>query len=601
MTIRALVRVLLLVGLGWLFITGPPVLTDLLILRNASGYRRAVFLVTGGNCIGGDVTRDSRGQTSRSTRYCFLEGNVMSDGDSNGVAEEMSVYSSLPVDSPPGTRLPVFYNPSLRPYTINYLNLRLLPDEHGTEPAVLARARLWKVTWVVLIALGTLLAVHLVLRWGVRRLSGPPRQLAVDLGGGHAITGAVLFSQGMTLILAQIPNPAWGGVVFGAVLAGAGAAFLIRRFALFDKDEARMTRGRHLFSLVLRQEERGLPSVGTVTLRREQGSLVLALDGPGGTETLGAPATLEDARRAGVDLAAFFGAEFADQVPSEEESPAAIATKRRVAAARWRRRLVRLALLITVVGGGVVVVARAPGVRLSVATTVLEPFGYPRQVGVLRRWALDRLARDPAPAAFLELLRLLNSVDAQTFPEIASDADSAAAAAVGLAQRPGESREVTILAVNERAAKRLGGTLDDNGGVFGLIPLASRFTGSIDTIADSEPQTAWLAWNHFAAGDLTTPEQFLWAVGPALGDRRPIPFAITRGGSSFEGLPEPIASRPDVLAHTVGEAIALRLWLMKGVGDDRFPDDFWAWWKEWAHEHRLPPQPALEIQKPGSP
>jgi hypothetical protein len=598
---RSLVRVLLFVGLGWLLITGPPVLTDLLILRNASGYRRAVFLVTGGNCIGGDVTRDSRGQTSRSPRYCFLEGQVLPGGDSKGVAEEMSVGSSLLGESQPGTRLPVFYNPTLPAYTINNLNLRLLPDEHGTQPAVLARARLWRVAWVVLVALGTLLAVNLILRWGVRRLSNPPRQLAVDLGGGHAITGAVLFSQGVTLILAQIPNPAWDGVVFGLVLAGAGVPFLIRRFAVFSKDDATMTRGRHLFSLVLRQEVRGLPSVGTVTLRRERGSLVLALDGPGATEALGAPATLEDARRAGTELAAFFGAQFADQVPSEEESPAAIATKRRIAAARWRRRLVRLAVLIAVVAGGVLVVERAPGVRLSVATTALEPFGSPRQVGVLRRWALDRLARDPAPAALLELLRLLNSVDAQTFPEIASDVDSAAAAAVGLAQRPGESREVTIRAVNERAAKRLAGTLDGNGGVFGLIPVASRFTGPIDTIASTEPQTAWLAWNHFAAGDLTTPEQFLWAVGPTLGDRRPIPFAITRGGSSFEGQPEPIASRPDVLAHTVGEAIALRLWLMKGVGEDRFPDDFWAWWKEWAHAHRLPPQPVLELPKPGSP
>jgi hypothetical protein len=599
MRMRTLIRSLIVVGLGWLFLTGPRVFTDMLILRNASGYRRAVFVVTGSNCIGGQVTRDSRGRTTTSTRFCFLEGEVVSEGDSNRVAEEMSVGGDLPADRPPGTRLPVVYNPALRSYTINYLNLRLLPDERGAEPMALARARLFKVAWVVLVALGTLVAVNLVLRWGVRRLSRPPRQLAVDLGGGHAITGAVLFSQGLTLVLAQIPDPALGGVVFGAVLAGAGVPFLIRRFAVFSKDDARMTRGRHFFSLVLRQEERGLPAVGSVILRREQSNLVLALDGPGGTETLGAPATLDDARRTGTDLAAFFGVDLADQVPSEAESPAAIATRRRVAAARWRRRLVRLSVLVLVVGSGVLVVEREPGVRLSAARTVLEPFGYLRQLSPLRQWALDRLERDPSPAALLELLRVLNTIDAQTFPEIAADVDSAAARAAGVAPPTGDSRDATVRAVNEWAARRLGGTVDGNGGVFGFIPVVDRFRSPIDAIAGTDPQSAWLAWNHFAAGDLTTPEQFLWAVGPALGDRRPICFVITASGASFEGQPELIESRPEVLAHTVGESIALRLWLKKGVGDDRFPDDFWAWWKEWARQHRLPPQPELQLRSPG--
>jgi len=30
---------------------------------------------------------------------------------------------------------------------------------------------------------------------------------------------------------------------------------------------------------------------------------------------------------------------------------------------------------------------------------------------------------------------------------------------------------------------------------------------------------------------------------------------------------------------------------MKGVGDDTFPEDFAAWWGQWARERLLPPPP----------
>jgi hypothetical protein len=70
---------------------------------------------------------------------------------------------------------------------------------------------------------------------------------------------------------------------------------------------------------------------------------------------------------------------------------------------------------------------------------------------------------------------------------------------------------------------------------------------------------------------------------------RPIRFAITRYGRTFEGQVVPMDPRAGRLAHTAGEALALRLWQKMGVGDDRFPGDLGTWWAQWARTHRLPP------------
>lgn len=72
---------------------------------------------------------------------------------------------------------------------------------------------------------------------------------------------------------------------------------------------------------------------------------------------------------------------------------------------------------------------------------------------------------------------------------------------------------------------------------------------------------------------------------------RPIRFAITRYGPTFEGQVVPMDPRAERLAHTVGEAPALHLWQKMGVGGDRLPGDFGTRWAQWAHTHRLPPPP----------
>jgi hypothetical protein len=214
-----------------------------------------------------------------------------------------------------------------------------------------------------------------------------------------------------------------------------------------------------------------------------------------------------------------------------------------------------------------------------------------RQIGPARRWALARLASDPSEPALLQLLRVLNTLDAEQFPGIAADVDAAASRRAGLAATAELNRAARIRAVNEWAASHLGRTLDANGGVLGWMPVDERFAPAIETIAGADANAACLAWRGFGAGDLVTPEQWVYAVGAALGDPRPIRFAITRNGPLFEGQAVPMDPRAEWLAHTVGEALALQLWMKKGVGDDRFPDDFGTWWAEWARTHRLPPPP----------
>lgn len=310
MKLSSLLKMALLISAGWLALLGASLYSDWTILRNASGYRPAELLVASGHCTGGQRSRSG----TTDPRYCFLKGDILVDGNSTGQAEELSVGSTLPAKSPPGTRLKVFYNAAQQPFTVNYHNLRILPaDEYGPDVARAAVRNLRFATWIMQLSVGTLFAVHLGLWWGIRHWSRPPHQLALDLGGSRAmLVGVFLFSQGLTFLVAQYPNPAWGGVVFGLVLAGIGAPFLIRRFAVFSRDDGRMIRGRHLFSVAFGREERPLSSIKKVALREEGNRVAVALDVSPGSETLATFESLPPARKLGADIAAYLGVGFRD-------------------------------------------------------------------------------------------------------------------------------------------------------------------------------------------------------------------------------------------------------------------------------------------------
>jgi hypothetical protein len=589
MPTRVFVRVLLIVGFGWLFLLGPGLFTDWATLRHAGGYRPAELLITGSNCIGGQVSRGSDGRQTRSPRYCFVEGTVQVDGTAEGTPEELSVGSTVPNDMRPGTRLRVLYNPQQPPFGMNYLNLRTLPAEGSADVATIARRSLRASLVMILLALGALVSVQLLLLRGVRRLSHPPQQLAVDLGGGGKVTmGAVLFSQGAAFVLAQIPDVAWGGLVLGLLLCAAGGPLLLQRYVVLSKADARMTRGRHFLGVVFGGEELPLPPVNKVVLASGAGGMVVALGGDETSMSLGAGATPERLRLIGARVATFLGVEVEDRIGGEP-SQTASAAQGRVAEARRRRRLIRLAIVLAPVGIAALALGMSPGLRFFAAAWVLAPSSPVRHVRPLRSWALDRLAQDGSPRAVSELARLLNTVDAQASPEIASDVDGACLRAAGLTRSAPDDRDANIRAINGWAARRLGGFVDEDGGVLGLLPVESRFVAPVNALTDQDPSVACGAWQVLGVGDLVTPEQFLWAVGPALGDGRPIHFAIKRSGSSVDCDSEPTETGGHALASSVGEALALRLWTMQGVGDDAFPDDFQAWWGSWARQHRLPP------------
>jgi hypothetical protein len=583
MRTRSLIRILLFLAVGWIFILSPGLISQWAVLKNADGYRRAEFQVTGSHCIGGG----SGGRTSNSSPSCFLTGKVLIDGKS--ISEEYSVGSTLPSDRPAGSQFAVFYNPRMPAFGMNYFNERVLAAESDGNPAQSAHRWLWAAARMILLSLAAAAAVHMVLRMSLRRLSRPPHGLAVDFGGGPAAAGTLLVSLGLSFLIGQIPDFTWGGILVGLILCVIGSPMLIRRFLVLSKDDGRATRGSHLLGFAFRTRSQPLPGITRIRVEGRARRSAILLVWPEGSELVreGEPyaANLKVASR----LAGFFGVPLEQEPQSEASQKDPLKRDQHAWLVQLLGVMAPLTILFILVAMAVLSLGGMPSTRLSLATWVLEPSGTMRHAGLIRRWALDQLANDPSPAALLELLRLVNTVDAVSFPELAADLDAAAVRRSGLVPPAEQDRETHVRTINVWAASHLHRPLDGNGGILSWAPVSERFVDPINAIAGQNLNEAWLAWDHFAAGDLISPEQFLYAVGPALGDPRPVRFAITRNGATFEGQPVPIDSRPDVLAHTVGEALALQLWLKEGVGDRIFPEDFRAWWSQWARDHRLPP------------
>jgi hypothetical protein len=577
MTTRSLLRILLVLGVGWLTLLSPSLFTLRSILRDADGYSRAEYLVTGGHCDEGDERV-----------YCFLEGKVLLDRGQTSSDEDLSVGFSL--THPAGARLAVFYNPTR-------VSERVLEANGAADAAQLARRRLWEAARLLLLVLGSAAFVHVLLRTGPGRVGRGPRQLAIDLGGlapasglGGALPaiGTVLFSQGLTLLAWQISHPEIGGIVLGLLLAAAGTPLLVRRFLVLAENQGKAIRGWHFLGLRFRKREESLPVFDRVGLRRAAtDDFVVFIAGPDASERVEASSSLISARDRARRLASLLGVPLEDATAGLSAHPAA---------GRFRARaLLRLAAyaaaLLALLTAALAFVGPVPSLRVTSAAGILEPSGIARRIGPARRWALTRLAGDRDPAALLQLLRVLNTVDAERFPEIAADVDAAASRRAGLPPLAERDRAARLLAINAWAAAQLGRSLDGNGGVLGWMPVEPRFVPAIERIASPDAQEAWLAWNDFAADDLVTAEQWVYAVGPALADGRKIRFAIYRNGPLVEAQPVPVESRPDALAHTVGEALALHLWQTRDFGAQRFPDDFNAWWAQWSRARRLPPAP----------
>ncbi|MBK9966595.1 MAG: hypothetical protein IPP07_17625 [Holophagales bacterium] len=591
MRTRSLIGILAVLCVGWLFVLGPALLAYARILRNADGYRPAELVVTGQNCIGG--TRDSKGRSS--PRFCFLEGKVV-EGEGPGIEEEMSVGSELPADRPVGTRVAVHYNPALPPFGMNYFNLRVLPRE-DVGPATMARRRLLRATRIIQLSLGLALLVHLLLRWGRRRFTRESPDFSVDLGGGHPVGGTLLLSQGLVFLLGQGRSPAVAGIILGLLLVLAGGPLLLRRYAVFSRDLGAVTRGRQFLGVSLGSTPSPWPEPRNVVLGVDAGRLTISIFGSDSTEVIPGRETYARSRDLAARLAGYFRVDLEDRAEAHQEllrqadwlsAPQIVR-----ALGRWG---VVLGGVVLILGGAALAVDRVPSLRMPVVKEILDPSGRLRHTASLRGWALSRLERDPSDEALLELMKVLNTVDAGSFPDVAEDVAAAALRKSGLPPQEGEGRDGRILRINAWAAARLGRPLDDGGGLLGWFPVDPRFAFEVEKIAGTDLREAWSTWSFIGAGQLTTPEQFLFALGAALGDRRPVHFAIRKGsffqipGSElpFEGQPEPIEEHPEAIVRTVGDAIAIRLWTMQGVGDEKFPEDFLAWWREWARARRIP-------------
>ena len=260
------------------------------------------------------------------------------------------------------------------------------------------------------------------------------------------------------------------------------------------------------------------------------------------------------------------------------------------------RPLVFVGLAVLVAGTALTAwrVWQAPAVRERVALAAVVPVGgvipFETMPG-LRVWAARELAARQTPAALLAAVRLLNTIEPEADPVFAAKILDPLRRAAG---QPGAGGEwnVQLAAINRWVAARVGRSVDGHEGVLGWFAVAQEFQPTIETIAGADPQAGWRAWSGFGAGTLTTSEAFLYAVGRALSDPRPIAFSLRRTSAPgsplrVEALPEPPAG--DAQVRTVGEALALRLWQYQGIAGGTPSEDFGLWWAGFARRRLLPP------------
>ncbi|MBK7975923.1 MAG: hypothetical protein IPK07_22520 [Deltaproteobacteria bacterium] len=619
MSARVLIRVTLVVLVLGGFVIGPQIWNRSQVVRNAAGYRRAELLVTGSACVGGHPEYDSDGhQTGTSAEDCALEGTI------DGVEQELSIDKGSIPQHPQGSRLPVWFNPSMPANGINYDTLRVRWGDID-DVAAYERRALWTLAW--LWGLPAILTVALSVLLGRARAfgvaGGAGDAFRVVTSSRQAPVGVPLMAFGLTLLWMQGASVAWAGVVLGGVLVAVGALLAAPASVAIDRAEKRWSRYRALGPLALLRAEEPWPSAARVGWAKtsapsaaDHGPWVVELRGGDGVERqLGTGTSVELARDRARELAGFlsvpidekpalaseemFAPLIADATGAESAEPRLgvgetlpPAPEQRIA---WR--VVR-AIPIVLLLAGSVALALSSHVAGRVGRAVVDPL---TGMQALRRLGLMLLVRDASEPSILELTRLANCMD----PE--RDAEIVGLALDGLGRLRGEDFDrstglsAAVGAANLWAAAKLGRELDGNGGVLTWYEPHRIMKPVLERIGSVDRNDAWVAWDHFGAGVLYTPSQFVCAAGSAFADARPIHFAVRRG--SFFGYsqspPPPFEGQPlapgdyedSALVTTVGAAVALQYWTREGVGGSELPEDLAAWWREWAPPRHLPPLP----------
>lgn len=583
MSTRALFGVLLLMSFGWLFIYAAPIHNELMVLRAADGYRESDLLVTEASCV------TSRSSDGPSDTLCYLEGTV------DGQRAELFTGSSLPPEYPEGSRARVLFNPSMPDAGWNRQSLRVVRWEPDLASA--SRRRVLLMLAVVAASLLLTTLVNVALRRGIRRRSHAREgAFSADLGGGTPHVGVPLAAMGLLFLFGQLTGGgiAVAGVILGLASAGAGAWLMRRRYAATERHSNHLTIGEHVLGFTTKAQSVETGGRCAIRLHGGKAPWTLSLRGADDAETaIARLSSLPAARRAGAGLAEAAGCEWRDEVIDQvrEKAPSFFLPTTETGR-------IGLVLFVAIVAGTAWYAWQTwqkPQTRERVALALVEPGGSVvdfQNVPALRAWAARELAVQHTPPALLGVIRLLNTIDPEGQAEVAAAGMGALHAAAGL-EPQGEWYE-QLARMNRWAAERTGRALDAHGGVLLWFPVSEGVQSALEAIGGRDPREAWLAWTHFGAGSLTNPEAFLYAAGGALGDRRPIPFAIHRTSApgaplEFEGQPEPPGA--DALAHTVGEAMALHMWWYDGVHDEALTGEFRSWWSDYAARRLLPPLP----------
>lgn len=446
-----------------------------------------------------------------------------------------------------------------------------------------ASGPLRKSVWMIVLSLVSALVLHVLYRRGARRHSGEvDGGLVIDVSPTRVLPGVAqgVAALGVTFLLGQLPRPACGGIVVGLLLTAFGAFLLHREFLRIEGGGQRIVRGGHLLGRPLRSAEVVLSEGKPIRLERlyRRGVALLV-----GGVTLADGLEYAEALRIAEEVGRVLGREVEDNtVLAPQRSPLV----------RGFERLARVpgtVLLLLLLGLGVtwtVPAGRSALCRLAVAPHT--PFSRDVRIPALRVAAVRQLAAEPTDENLLTLLRVVNTADPSRSPEVL---EAAVAELQALAGGKMEAAEGDAIGqINRWAAQRLGRSLDAHDGVLGWYSVEDEtYRSALDAMAGFDLDAAAAAWDGFGLGELNNPEDFLWAAGPGLADRRPIRFVLRRE-NRLEALAEDReVYAGEVLAETVGEALALRLWQYDGVGDEGFPVELWDWWAGYARAHHLPP------------
>lgn len=606
----SLIKVLLATSFVWCFLLGATIWNAWTVLRHAPGYRAAELIVEDASCIGTSRS-DNRGPSPPTD--CFLDGIVEGERISLNVdgSPDPLPFSVAGLENrfPPGSKVKVHYNPSAPVVGLNHQGIRVLwwsEDLEGEWRAYLAGS-----LQLVGLSLASVIVLFVVTLWGSQRRTREDGQtLEFDLGKPWHGFGLGVAALGLALLAAQTSGVAVGGVILGLILLAIGASLLIRGLVRIERSGPTVLCGHHLFGWTLQSKSHQLPSPVFVELTGDLPPRIQLVSGEDASSSLelANPGDAEEATSLGERVARFLGtalqdpfqdkrAEIERALQGSEESedpegevvdppPPAVAAV--FTAVRLMQRVVLFAIPLGLVGL-VAALVFLPEVRFDAARRIAAPDG---PLPMLRGPAIGMLGADGSD----ETLRLLVHLVAATPLPIDADVGNRALAAFRAAASQRTSPSPAVFADREAAfrwaSEHFDRPLDANRGVLGWFEVNGRYGAELDRIASREISDAWAAWESLGLGVLVSPEDFLWALGPALSDPRPIHFAIYGDVAWPNAQPDPVLENPrPVLAHTVGEALAIKLWTYQGVGDEELPEDFTAFWADFATRHQLPPPP----------